>query len=120
MPDRFELPSGWEIYIAMVFLNFTEIPWAEASMNTKARRRLEAARAPCWGWRGSAQSWQKPFGRVVGEMESSSSGDGGRPHFGSQLFPVLAGKRVFCVQIKERLSLPVKAQEARPKGCFWL
>jgi len=46
MPDRFELPSGREIYIAMVFLNLAEMPWAEASVDAKARRRLEAARAP--------------------------------------------------------------------------
>lgn len=74
----------------MVFLNFTEIPWAEASVNTKAHRHLEE---PWWGWKGKAQSWRKPFSLVVREKEGSSSGGGGHPPFGSQLFPVPAGKR---------------------------
>lgn len=45
-PGGFELPSDWEIYIETVFLNFSEIRWDEGSVNSKAERRLEAARAP--------------------------------------------------------------------------
>lgn len=33
MPERFELPHGWEIYAVMVFLSFSEVPRGEGSGN---------------------------------------------------------------------------------------
>lgn len=91
MPDKFELPAGWEIYIAVVFLNFSKIPWAEARVNTKAQEPLTAE--PQQGWRGSAWGWRKPCSWVVRETQCSSSWDGGHLYFGSQLFPMVVGRR---------------------------
>lgn len=123
MPNGFELPSGWEIYIAMVFLNFTAIAWAEASVNAKARGCLEAVRAPR---RGASVGMEGKHPGLVKALRLGSRGgelQGGRsPSFRVPALPCAIWEkgRDFRVLTKEHLSLPMKAWEARPKGCFWL
>lgn len=98
----------------MVFLNFTEIPWAEASVNTKAHPPLEAARASV-GTEGKVPG-------LARALRSGSQRGGGQQLRGWTEVILIAGPnsslcqdkgRGFHGLIKQHLLLPVGRETQR-------